>query len=73
MSESDPLTDKYRDCVLKIFVDDLIEDIRVNGRLKRDSYKRAILSLKKIGLNLTHGALMQHVQRGSRILALLML
>ena len=41
MSESNPLTDKYPDHVLKIAVEELVEEKRANGKVHKDSYKES--------------------------------
>ena len=64
MSESDPLTDKYHGHVLKLAVDDLIEEKRVSRRLKRGSYQKVVSSLEKIRVVMSDGALKKKVHRG---------
>ena len=64
MSESDPLTDEYPDIVQKSAVKNLIEEKKVNGKLASGTYNKLLLSLKKIGLDLTKGALSRKVQCG---------
>ena len=47
MSESDPLTDEYRDRVLKSAVNDLIKEKKLNGKLASGTCNKVRSSLKK--------------------------